>query len=64
LSHDRAGECMQVWVAVGILMERGRLTNPDAPAVLLAYAFPHEMTLDAVAADLTSQKVPAEAFIY
>jgi AmiR/NasT family two-component response regulator len=53
-----------VWVAVGILMERGRLTNPDALAVLRAYAYSHQMTLDAVAADLVGHKLPAEAFIY
>jgi hypothetical protein len=64
LSHDRASERMQVWMAVGILMERGRLTNPDALAVLRAYAFSHQRTLDAVAVDLAERKVPAEALIY
>jgi hypothetical protein len=64
LNHERTNQRMQVWVAVGILMERGRLTNPDALAVLRAYAFSHEMTLDAVAADLVGHKLPAEAFIY
>ena len=64
LNHERTNQRMQVWVAVGILMERGRLTNPDALAVLRAYAFSHQMTLDAVAADLVGHTLPAEAFIY
>jgi hypothetical protein len=64
LHQERTNQRMQVWVAVGILMERGRLTNPDALAVLRAYAFSHQMTLDAVAADLVGRQLPAEAFIY
>jgi hypothetical protein len=64
LNHERTNQRMQVWVAVGILMERGRLTNPDALAVLRAYAYSHQMTLDAVAANLVGHKLPAEAFIY
>jgi AmiR/NasT family two-component response regulator len=55
---------MQVWVAVGILMERGRLTNPDALAVLRRHAFSHHLALDSLAADLADQRVPAEAFIH
>jgi hypothetical protein len=64
LHHERTNQRMQVWVAVGILMERGRLTNPDALAVLRAYAFSQQTTLDAVAADLVGHKLPAEAFIF
>lgn len=49
-----------VWVAVGMLMERTRLSNRDALAVLRGYAFSHQMTLDVVAAKLTSQDLTIE----
>jgi AmiR/NasT family two-component response regulator len=54
---------MMVWVAVGMLMERTRLSNRDALDVLRGYAFSHQMTLDAVAAKLSSQDLTTEEVV-
>jgi len=61
--QHRVADRMLVWVAVGMLMERTRLSNSDALAVLRGYAFSHQMTLDAVAAKLTSQDLTTEELV-
>lgn len=48
---------MNVWVAVGMLMEHADVSNPDALAVLRAYAFGHSATLDDVAKQVTSRRL-------
>ena len=50
LVHGR----MDVWGAVGVVMVASSLTNPDALALLRAYAYGNGTTLDDVAARLTT----------
>lgn len=65
LDGDRAGsggrgvfrERLDVWVAIGMLLVEGGLTNRDALAVLRAYAFGHALTLDELAAQVVSRAV-------
>ena len=40
---------MNVWVAVGILIEHAGLTNADALAAIRAYAYGHSASLDDIA---------------
>ena len=54
---------MNVWIAVGILIEHAGLTNGDALAALRAYAYGHDAGLDDVAADLTTQRLPPDALL-
>jgi hypothetical protein len=61
--QDRVADRMLVWVAVGMLMERSRLSNPDALAVLRGYAFTHQMTLDVVAAKLASEDLTTDDLV-
>lgn len=50
---------MQVWQAVGMLNVSCELSNLDAIAVLRAYAYAHDTTLDDLADDLVSGRVAA-----
>jgi hypothetical protein len=49
---------MQVWQAVGMLNFSCGLSNVDAIAVLRAYAYAHDTTLDDLAGDLVRGRVP------
>ncbi|MDQ2749984.1 MAG: GAF and ANTAR domain-containing protein [Actinomycetota bacterium] len=49
---------MQVWQAVGMLNVACALSSADAIAVLRAYAYSHDSTLDSLAEDLLSGAVP------
>jgi len=54
-------ERMTVWAAVGILLAQSQLDNADALALMRAFAFGQDLSLDAVAARLTSSTLdPAE----
>ena len=44
LTRDSVTERMNVWVAVGMSMERLKLDNADALALLRGYAYSHAMT--------------------
>ena len=57
LNSDLVRERMQVWSAVGQLMAHSALQNGDALALLRAYAYGHETSLDAVAARVVSQSL-------
>jgi hypothetical protein len=48
---------MQVWQVVGMLNVACGLSNLDAIAVLRAYAYAHDSTLDDLAADVLSGRV-------
>jgi hypothetical protein len=48
---------MNVWVAVGILIEHATLSNADALAALRAYAFSHDMTLEDVATEMSTRRL-------
>jgi hypothetical protein len=55
---------MNVWVAVGILIEYARLSNDDALAALRAYAFGNNQNLDQVADQLTHRRLlPQEVLL-
>lgn len=49
LTNDAVTNRMEVWVAVGTLIELAGLTNDAALAALRAYAISHQLTLDQVA---------------
>jgi hypothetical protein len=54
---------MNVWVAVGILIEHANVTNADALAALRAYAYGHDTTLDDVADLVSSQRLRPAALL-
>jgi hypothetical protein len=52
---------MNVWVAVGMLIEHSSVTNDDALSVLRGYGYSHDLTLDTVADQVISRQVrPSE----
>lgn len=55
LASDAVTDRMTVWIAIGMLMEEGVMTNGAALATLRAYAFTHDSTLDELAARLVDQ---------
>jgi hypothetical protein len=60
----KVADRMLVWVAVGMLMERTRMNNLDALAVLRGSAFTHQMTLDDVAVNLTGRNLPIDELVH
>ncbi|HEX8510380.1 MAG TPA: ANTAR domain-containing protein, partial [Propionibacteriaceae bacterium] len=54
---------MNVWVAVGMLMEHADLTNTDALSVLRAFAFGQSTTLDDIARQITNRELTAQAVL-
>lgn len=54
---------MNVWVAVGILIEYANLPSTDALAALRGYAFSHDRTLDDIADDMMNQHLRAESVL-
>jgi hypothetical protein len=54
---------MNVWTAIGMVMERGVLANADALALLRAAAFANDLTLDDLAARVTSREVGLDALV-
>lgn len=58
-----ATQRMNVWVAVGILTGHAGLISADALAVLRAYAFGHNITLDDLSEDLTTQRLDPETVV-
>ena len=60
LTQDSVGERMNVWVAVGMSMERLTLSNADALALLRGYAYSHDVTLDEIARRVTERGLEPE----
>jgi hypothetical protein len=54
---------MNVWVAVGMLMENAALDNSDALALLRAYAFGRQSTLDDIARQITDRELTLESVL-
>ena len=54
---------MNVWVAIGMVMERGVLTNVDALALLRASAFSRDVSLDDLAEQLTTRKIGLDVLV-
>jgi hypothetical protein len=57
LAADSVTDRMKVWIAIGMLMEDGILTNSAALASLRGYAFRHDATLDELAAQVIAHQV-------
>jgi len=51
---------MNVWIAVGVLLVLGHWSNEDALALMRAYAFSHDTTLDDVASQIVEQRRPGD----
>ena len=63
LSKDSVDERMNVWVAVGMSIERLQLSNADALATLRGYAYSHDLTLDQVASLVTDKGLQPEELL-
>jgi hypothetical protein len=53
----------QVWIAMGMLNTRLQLNSPDALAVLRAYSFARNRTVDETAGDLSHRRLSVEALL-
>lgn len=62
LQADDARARMEVWVAIGVLVNHLALDAPDALAVLRAWAHSHDADLDHIAAQLVGGALDAELF--
>jgi hypothetical protein len=60
LSTELVDERRNVWVAVGVMMERLQLNNDDALALLRSYAYSHNLTLDLIARRVTEAALQPE----
>ena len=60
MNSDLVTNRANVWVAIGIIISHANLTDTDAVAVLRAYAFTHDLSLDEVARGMVSEKISAE----
>jgi hypothetical protein len=63
LSREPVDQRMNVWVAVGMSMERLKLNNTDALALLRGYAYSHGSTLDQVGRLVTDGSVQPEELL-
>lgn len=54
---------MNVWVAVGMVVEHAELSSDDALAVLRAYAFGRSLTLDDLAESMADRRVNAATVV-
>jgi hypothetical protein len=54
---------MNVWIAVGILLEHAGLSTADALAALRGYAYGHGASLDDIADRLTTQRLHPDAIL-
>jgi hypothetical protein len=63
LTQDSVDERMNVWVAVGMSMQRLSMSNSDALALLRGYAYSHSLTLDHVARLVTNLGLEPEELL-
>lgn len=63
LGNDAVSHRMDVWVAVGTLMELAALTRDDALAVIRSYARQHAVSLDQVAHRIAEEQLPPEQLL-
>lgn len=54
---------MNVWVAVGMVIEHAGVSNADALAALRAYAFGHDATIDDVADQVTTRRLRPDTLL-
>lgn len=57
LGHEGVANRMDVWVAVGMVMEGAELTKGDALAAIRAYAVSHRTSLDDVAHQIADEQL-------
>lgn len=57
MSKEQVDERMNVWVAVGMAIERLEMNNDDVLALLRGYAYSHDLTLDQAARLLTDHRM-------
>jgi GAF domain len=60
LSRESVDERRNVWIAVGVTMERLKQNNEDTLALLRGYAYSHNLTLDEVARLVTDSGLQPE----
>lgn len=63
LNTAPATDRMHVWIAIGMLIEHGGLTNADALAALRGYSFSHDTTLDDTAERLVAAQLSAQTVL-
>ena len=63
MNNHSVTQRMNVWIAVGILIEHAGLTNGDALAALRAYAYGHNASLDDIADHLTTRRLHPDALL-
>ncbi len=63
MNNQSVSQRMNVWVAVGILIEHAGLTNADSLAALRAYAYGHNVSLDEIAHKLTTRRLHPDALL-
>lgn len=63
INNDSVTQRMNVWVAIGMLIEHTPVSNADALAALRAYAFSHSENLEDVADHLTSRRLQPAALL-
>jgi hypothetical protein len=63
LNSASVSDRMNVWVAIGMVMNRLELSNNDALAVLRGYAFSHERNLDEIARELTERQLQPDQLL-
>jgi hypothetical protein len=60
MTSDLVSRRANVWVAIGMIFNHANLTDTDAIAVLRAYAFTHDLSLDEVAGRMVTESLSAE----
>jgi hypothetical protein len=63
MTRNSVTQRMNVWTAVGILIEYAGLTNADALAALRAYAYGHSASLDDIAEHITTNRLHPDALL-
>ena len=63
MTNRPVAQRMNVWTAIGIMIEHAGLTNADALTALRAYAYGHNASLDDIADDLTTQRLHPDALL-
>jgi hypothetical protein len=63
LDRGSVADRMNVWTAVGMVMDRTEMNQPDSLAWLRAYAFSHDSTVDEVAQLLTTSRLPLDQLV-
>ena len=61
MNNHSVTQRMNVWVAVGMLMEHAGLTTEDALAAMRAYAYGHNASLDDIAENITTKRLHINA---